>query len=483
MPYRDLHEFIGVLEKNGDLKRISAPVDRILEISEIADRTVKKEGPALLFENVKGYNFPVLINMFGSNKRILKAFEVENLDDVAKRIEEIIDPEIPTNFFEKIKSLSKLKKLADYMPKIVKNAKCKEVIVDKPPLLDILPVLKTWPEDGGPFITLPLVFTKDPEKGSTNVGMYRMQVYDDTACGMHWHIHKDGARHFRKYKELGKKIPVSVVIGSDPSVIYSATAPLPPDIEEMMFAGFLRAEAVELVKSETNDIYVPANAEFVIEGYIDPNEDLRVEGPFGDHTGYYSLEDFYPVFHVTLITHRKDAVYPATIVGKPPMEDCYIGKATERFFLPAIKKIFPEIVDMNLPFEGIFHDLAFVSIKKSYPGHAKKIMHGIWGLGLMMFTKIIVILDEDVNVQDRSEVIWRICNNIDPKRDITFVEGPIDVLEHASDIPNYGSKMGIDATKKWASEGYKRKWPNDITMSEEIKKLVDAKWKEYGIDA
>jgi 4-hydroxy-3-polyprenylbenzoate decarboxylase len=481
MPYKDLHEFVRILEKNNDLHRVAAPVDRVLEIAEIADRMVKKEGPALLFENIKGYNFPVLINMFGSNKRILQAFEVDSLDDVAKRIEEIIDPEIPTNFFEKIKSLSKLKKLADYMPKIVKNAKCKEVIIGKPPLLDILPVLKTWPEDGGPFITLPLVFTKDPEKGSTNVGMYRMQVYDDTSCGMHWHVHKDGARHFRKYKESGKKIPVSVVIGSDPAVIYSATAPLPPDIEEMMFAGFLRGDAVELVKCETNDIYVPANSEFVLEGYIDPAEDFRLEGPFGDHTGYYSLEDFYPVFHVTLITHRKDAIYPATIVGKPPMEDCYIGKATERFFLPAIKKIFPEIIDMNLPFEGIFHDLAFISIKKSYPGHAKKIMHGIWGLGLMMFTKIIVILDEDVNVQDRSEVIWRICNNIDPKRDITFVDGPIDVLEHASDIPNYGSKMGIDATKKWTSEGYKRKWPNDIVMSDDIKKLVDERWKEYGL--
>lgn len=482
MPYKDLHDFIRTLESANDLRRIKAQVDRILEIPEIADRMVKKEGPALLFENVKDSKFPVLINMFGSNSRILKAFEVNSLDDVADRMAEIIDPEIPSNFIEKIKSLSKLKKLADYMPKVVKHGKCKEVIVSKPPLLDILPVLKTWPEDGGPFITLPLVFTKDPENGSTNVGMYRMQVYDDSTCGMHWHIHKDGARHFRKYKKLGKKIPVSVAIGSDPAVIYSSTAPLPPDIEEMMFAGFLRGDAVELVKSETNDILVPANSEFVIEGYIDPEEDMKIEGPFGDHTGYYSLEDYYPVFHVTLITHRSDAVYPATIVGKPPMEDCYIGKATERFFLPAIKKIFPEIVDMNLPFEGIFHDLAFVSIKKSYPGHAKKIMHGIWGLGLMMFTKIIVVLDEDVDVQDRSEVIWRICNNIDPKRDITFVDGPIDVLEHASDIPNYGSKMGIDATKKWASEGYKRKWPNDIVMSPEIKKLVDARWKEYGLD-
>ncbi len=482
MPYKDLHDFIRFLEKKGDLRRIKAPVDRILEIAEIADRSVKKEGPALLFENVRGFNFPVLINMFGSGSRILDAFEVENLDDVAKRVSEIMEPEIPSNFFEKIKSLSKLKKIADYMPRTVKNGKCKEVIMDKPPLLDILPVLKTWPEDGGPFITLPLVITKDPESGSTNIGMYRMQVFDDSSCGMHWHVHKDGARHYRKYKELKKKMPVSVVIGADPATLYSATAPLPPDIDELMFAGFLRKEAVDIVKCETNDIYVPAAADFVLEGYIDPEEDLRLEGPFGDHTGYYSLEDFYPVFHVTHITHRKDAVYPATIVGKPPMEDCYIGKATERFFLPALKKIFPEIVDINLPFEGIFHDLAFISIKKSYPGHAKKIMHGIWGMGLMMFTKIIVILDSDVNVQDKSEVIWRICNNIDPKRDISFVEGPIDVLEHASDIPNYGSKMGIDATKKWASEGFKRKRPNDIIMPDEIKRLVDEKWKEYGID-
>ncbi len=480
MPYKDLHDFMRFLEKNNELKRINVSVDSNLEITEITDRVVKNGGPALLFEKVKGYGFPLLINLFGSEKRVTAAFEVKKLDDVAKRISEIIEPEIPVNFFEKIKSLSKLKKLSDYMPKIVKKGKCKEVIVDKPPLLDILPVLKTWPEDGGPFITLPLVFTKDPENGSVNAGMYRMQVYNDTSCGMHWHIHKDGARHFRKYKELGKKMPVSVVIGSDPSVIYSATAPLPPDIEEMVFAGFLRQDAVELVKSETNDIYIPANAEFVLEGYIDPSQDFRLEGPFGDHTGYYSLEDFYPVFHVTLITHKINAVYSATVVGRPPMEDCFIGKATERFFLPAVKKIFPEIIDINLPFEGIFHDLAFISIKKSYPGHAKKIMHGIWGLGLMMFTKIIIILDEDVNVQDKSEVIWRVCNNIDPKRDVTFVDGPIDVLEHASDIPNYGSKMGIDATKKWTSEGYKRRWPNDIIMSSDIKKLVDARWKEYG---
>ena len=372
MAYKDLHDFVNFLSQNNDLKEIDVQVDRILEIPEIADRIVKQEGPALLFKNVKGFKFPVLINIFGSHKRILQAFKVERLDDVGKRVSEIIDPEIPTNFFEKIKSLSKLKKLADYMPKIVKTGKCKDVIIKTPPFLDLLPILKTWPEDGGPFITLPLIFTKDPESNAVNVGMYRMQVYDDTTCGMHWHIHKDGARHFRKYKELGKKIPVSVVLGSDPAVIYSATAPLPPDIEEMMFAGFLREEAVELVKCETNDLYVPANAEFVIEGYIDPEEDLKIEGPFGDHTGYYSLEDYYPVFHVTLISHRKDAIYPATIVGKPPMEDCYIGKATERFFLPAIKKIFPEIVDMNLPFEGIFHDLAFISIKKAIPGMQKK---------------------------------------------------------------------------------------------------------------
>ena len=479
MAYKDLRDFINLLEKKDLLKRVSAETDPVLEIAEINDRIVKDDGPALLFERPANSNFPVLVNAFGSFERMRLALEVDNLDDIGSRILEFLEPDIPTNLIEKLKALPKLKKPADFVPKTVKTGPCKEVIHRDNPSLDIFPILKTWPGDGGKFITLPMVFTKDPETGVRNCGMYRMHVYDATTTGMHWHMHKDGARHYRKAEQNGRRLEVAVAIGSDPAVMYSSTAPLPEDIDEMLFAGFLRNASVALVKCETVDLEVPANSEIVLEGYCEP-EERRTEGPFGDHTGYYSLADEYPVFHITCITHRKDAIYPATIVGKPPMEDCYIGKATERIFLPLLKKQLPEIVDMNLPLEGVFHNLAVISIDKRYPGHARKIMYALWGMGQMSFTKAMVIVDKWVDVQDLSEVVWRIGNNVDPKRDTVIVEGPLDVLEHASDIPAYGGKIGIDATKKLPSEGFTREWPDEISMSEDIKQRVTDRWQEYG---
>jgi 4-hydroxy-3-polyprenylbenzoate decarboxylase len=481
MAYKDLREFLQLLENKGLLKRIKTEADPVLEIAEINDRVVKSGGPALLFENPKGSKFPALVNAFGSYERMRLALGVEDLDEIGGRILEFLEPEIPTNFIEKLKALPKLKKLSDFFPRVVKSGPCKEVIVKDTPSLDIFPILKTWPEDGGRFITLPMVFTKDPDTGSRNCGMYRMHVYDAKTTGMHWHMHKDGARHYRNAEQKGQKLEIAVAIGADPAVMYSATAPLPEGIDETLFAGFLRNSTVELVQCETVDLEVPANAEIVLEGYCNPGE-RRIEGPFGDHTGYYSLSDEYPVFHLTCITHRRDAIYPATIVGKPPMEDCYIGKATERIFLPLLRKQLPEVVDMNLPLEGVFHNLAVISIDKRYPGHARKVMYALWGMGQMSFTKAMVIVDKWVNVQDLSEVVWRIGNNVDPKRDTVIVEGPLDVLEHASDIPAYGGKIGIDATKKWSSEGFTRDWPDEIVMSEEIKKRVTERWKEFGFE-
>lgn len=479
MAYKDLRNFIEILKKKGLLKRITAEVDPVLEIAEINDRVVKTGGSALFFEKPKNSKFPCVVNLFGSYERMKLALEVDSLDEIGLRMLEFLEPDIPTNLIEKLKTLPKLKRLADFLPKYVNSGPCKEVIFRENLSLNVFPILKTWPDDGGRFITLPMVFTKDPETGSRNCGMYRMHVYDERTTGMHWHMHKDGAKHYRNAEKLGKRLEVAVAIGSDPAVMYSATAPLPEGVDEMLFAGFLRKSSVELVKCETIDLEVPANSEIVLEGYCEPNE-RRIEGPFGDHTGYYSLKDEFPMFHITCITHRKDALYPATIVGKPPMEDCYIAKTTERIFLPLIKKQIPEIVDINLPVEGVFHNIAIVSVDKRYPGHARRVMYALWGMGQMSFTKMIVVVDRWVDVQNPGEVIWRIGNNVDPKRDIVIVEGPLDVLEHASDIPSYGGKMGIDATKKWKSEGFLREWPDEIVMSEDIKSLVDKRWKEYG---
>ncbi len=479
MAYKDLRKFIEVLKKKGLLKLITAEVDPVLEIAEINDRVVKTGGSALFFEKPKNSKFPCVVNLFGSYERMKLALEVDSLDEIGLRMLEFLEPEIPTNLIDKLKALPKLKRLADFLPKYVNSGPCKEVIFKDNVSLNVFPILKTWPDDGGRFITLPMVFTKDPETGSRNCGMYRMHVYDERTTGMHWHMHKDGAKHYRNAEKLGKRLEVAVAIGSDPAVMYSATAPLPEGVDEMLFAGFLRKSSVELVKCETIDLEVPANSEIVLEGYCEPNE-RRIEGPFGDHTGYYSLKDEFPMFHITCITHRKDALYTATIVGKPPMEDCYIAKTTERIFLPLIKKQIPEIVDINLPVEGVFHNIAIVSIDKRYPGHARRVMYALWGMGQMSFTKMIVVVDRWVDVQNPGEVTWRIGNNVDPKRDIVIVEGPLDVLEHASDIPSYGGKMGIDATKKWKSEGFLREWPDEIVMSEDIKRLVDKRWKEYG---
>jgi len=468
------------LEKRGLLKRIKVEVDANLEITEISDRVVKSGGPALLFENVKGYQIPVVTNLFGTLERMKLALNVDNLDQVGEALLEILQPPDLSSLIDKLKALPRLAQLSSFLPKTVKSGPCKEVIIKDNPSLAMLPVLKCWPEDGGPFITLPLVFTKDPETGRRNVGMYRMQVYDERTTGMHWHIHKDGAEHFNKCKSRGNRMPVAVALGADPAVIFSAAAPLPAGIDEMIFAGFLRKEPVELVRCETVDVDVPAKAEIILEGYVDPWE-TRLEGPFGDHTGYYSLADYYPVFHLTCITHRKNPVYPATIVGRPPMEDAFIGKAVERIFLPLIRLQLPEVKDMNMPPEGVFHNCVIVSIKKRYTGQAKKVMSALWGMGLMMLAKLIIVVDEDVNVQNISEVMWRVFNNIDAGRDVMMVEGPVDALDHSSPLPHLGTKMGIDATRKWPSEGHLREWPRDIIMSEDVKKEVDRKWEKYGI--
>ena len=482
MSFKDLRAYMAELENKGLLKRIDIEVDAELEITEISDRVVKNGGPALLFENVKGYGMPVATNLFGTLERMKLALGVDDLDQIGAEVLNIIQPpEMPATFIDKMKALPKLAVLSSYIPKMVKGGPCKEVIMkDRPSLADI-PVLKCWPEDGGPFITLPLVFTKDPETGRRNVGMYRMQVYDECTTGMHWHIHKDAAGHYARERKDGTgRMPVAVALGADPAVIFSATAPLPAGIDEMLFAGFLRKEPVELVKCETVDLEVPAQAEIVLEGYVDRGE-TRLEGPFGDHTGYYSLADQYPVFHLTCVTRRKNPVYPATIVGRPPMEDAFIGKATERIFLPLMKMQLPEVIDMNMPPEGVFHNCVIVSIRKRYPGQAKKVMSALWGMGLMMLAKLIIVVDEEVDVQDVSEVMWRVFNNIDARRDVMLAEGPLDALDHSSPLPHYGAKMGIDATRKWPSEGHRRQWPGDIIMSGEVKRLVDGKWDKYGI--
>ena len=482
MAYQDLRSYLSELEKRNLLKRIKTEVDPVFEITEISDRVVKSGGPTLLFENVRGYKIPVVTNLFGTLERMRLALEVADLDQIGAEINSFIQPpDLPSGFLDKLKMLPKLTQLASFIPKQVSGGPCKELINKDNPSLSGLPVLKCWPEDGGPFITLPLVFTKDHRNSRRNVGMYRMQVYDERTAGMHWHIHKDAAEHFHRQKAAGGAgyMPVAVALGADPAVIYAATAPLPPGIDEMLFAGFLRKEPVQMVKCETVDLEVPAQAEIILEGYVDPAE-TRLEGPFGDHTGYYSLADHYPVFHLTCITTRKDPIYPATIVGRPPMEDAFMGKATERIFLPLLRLMLPEIVDMNMPPEGVFHNCVIVSIEKRYPGHAKKVMSALWGFGLMMLSKLIIVVDAQVDVQNLSEVMWRVFNNIDAKRDVLLTDGPLDALDHASPLPHLGAKMGIDATAKWPQEGHLRQWPGDVVMSRTIKDLVESRWNEYG---
>lgn len=486
MAFYDLREFINALESRGMLKRIKTPVDCNLEITEITDRVSKMEGKknvALLFENVKGYDMPVLMNAFGSMERLALAFGVNDIEEIPNELREILRlPYISLqNKMDLIHIIPTAKRAINF-PKYVKKAPCQEVVITDNPTLNKFPILKCWPQDGGPFITLPLVFTRNPKTGKRNVGMYRLQKYDGQTTGMHWHLHKDGASNYRAYQEMGKdKIEVAVAIGTDPVITYAATAPLPRDIDEMVFAGFLRKKSVEMVKCKTVDVEVPACSEIVLEGYVNIGETRR-EGPFGDHTGYYSLADDYPVFHITCITHRKNPIYSATIVGKPPMEDCFLAKATERIFLPLLQQTLPEIRDINFPLEGVFHDCVMVSIKKTYPQQAKKVMHAIWGMGQMMFTKMIIVVDEHVDVQKEKEVWWRVFNNIDAKHDIVMVEGPLDALDHSSPMAKWGTKIGIDATKTWPEEGHTREWPDEINMSDDIKKLVDAKWQELGLE-
>lgn len=480
MAYKDIREFIEVLEKKGLLKRIKTEVSAELEITEILDRVVKKNGPALLFENVKGSRIPVFANAFGTMERMCLALEVNSLDEIGARIQKLLEFEAPKSIWEGIKMLPMVAELSSFPPKHVNSGPCKEVILREGFSLDAFPILKCWQGDGGRFITLPLVFTKNQNTGRQNVGMYRMQVYDGKTTGMHWHIHKHGARDYADAKNDGK-IEVAVAIGADPAIVYSATAPLPDNIDEMMFAGFLRKKNVELVKCETVDIFVPAHAEIILEGYVDSKE-RRTEGPFGDHTGYYSLADEFPVFHLTCITHRKNPIYNATVVGIPPMEDAYLGKATERIFLPLMKAQLPEIVDINLPVEAVFHNLCVVSIKKRYPGHAKKIMFALWGMGQMMFAKTIIVLDDDVNVHDLREVLWATTTRFDPAKDVTIIDrAPTDTLDHASPLSNLGSKMGIDATRKGADEGFNREWPEALKMDDVVKKKIDGIWSELGL--
>ncbi len=477
MPYEDLREFIERLEEENELARIRHEVSPILEMTEIADRAVKGGGKALLFENPKGYDIPVLMNAFGTERRMKMALEVERFEEIGERLVEIAKTKVES-IMDGLRGLGKVKDLVSFVPKKVRSGACKEVVMDEPDL-NKFPILKCWPKDGGRFITLPVVITKDPETGELNAGMYRMQVFDSKTTGMHWQIHKHGALHVRKLKEMGKdRLEVAVAIGVDPAVLYASTAPLPENVSEFAFAGFIRRERVKMVECETVDLLVPANAEIVLEGYVKVDE-LRTEGPFGDHTGYYTPPEPYPVFHITCITHRENPIYHATVVGKPPMEDAWLGKATERIFLPLIRMIHPEIVDMNLPVEGCFHNLAIVSIKKRYPGHAKKVMFSLWGTGMLSLTKIVIVVDDDVNVHDMREVIWAVTTRFDPARDVVIIpDSPIDALDHSTYRPNLGGKLGIDATKKWKEEGYEREWPEVVEMSEDVKAKVDSIWEE-----
>jgi 4-hydroxy-3-polyprenylbenzoate decarboxylase len=488
MAYNDLSDYINKLEKAGELVRIKTPVSRDLEITEITDRVSKMaaaKNKALLFENVQGHDMPVLINAFGNEKRMSMALGVENLEELKENLAQLIDMKLPEGMGAAMGRATEVfgaLRAVGLKPNRVRKGACQEVVHIEDASLNDLPVLQCWPDDGGRYITLMQVITRDPETNQRNVGMYRVQVYDDKTAAMHWQRHKGGAEHERVAKEMEKPIiPAAIVLGGDPAQIWCASAPLPPGIDEYLLAGWLRGKPVNFVECVTQPLEVPADAEIVIEGYVDPN-DQRMEGPFGDHTGFYTPADNFPTFHVTAITHRENAIYPTTIVGKPPMEDYWMGKATERLFLPLMKIFQGEIVDVNMPAEGVFHNLIIVSIKKRFPGHPFKVCYGLWGLGLMMLTKAIVIVDADVDVHNLSEVAWRVLGNVDWKRDVVVVDGPVDQLDHSAVRDSFGGKIGIDATEKGPQDGHQRGWPQEITMSEEIRKLVDEKWKSYGVD-
>jgi 4-hydroxy-3-polyprenylbenzoate decarboxylase len=481
--FADLRELIADLDKRGQLRRVTAPVSRDLEIAEITDRVSKgpaEKNLALLFENVQGFTTPVLINAFGSSERMAAALGVERLDELSARVAKLLDLRMPGSFFDKLRKLGDLFDVAKAGPKRVRSAACQEVVETDRPSLATMPIIRCWPGDAGRYITLPMVFTRDPVSGARNVGMYRLQVFDDQTLGMHWQIHKGSAEHHRVAEEQKKPMEVAVALGGDPCSIYAGSAPLPPGIDEIVFSGWLRGSGVPMVSCKTVDLEVPAEAEIVLEGWVDPAE-RRLEGPFGDHTGYYSLARDYPVFHLKAITRRKSPIYPTTIVGRPPQEDYWLGKATERIFLPIIRLLLPEVVDMNMPAEGVFHNLVIVSIKKRYPGHARKVMYALWGLGLMMLAKTIVVVSEHVDVQNLSEVAWRATGNIDPKRDVVLLEGPVDDLDHAAIRHRFGGKLGIDATEKNEMDDIVQAWPEEIVMSDDVRSLVSRRWIEYGL--
>ena len=495
MAYASFSQFLEALDQAGELLRISTPVETDLVIAEWADREMKSPGggKALLFEQPliegKVSKFPVATNTMGSEKRMALALGIGSIADIAQEIQLILKAKPPTDLREGWSLLKQGINLLHARPKHVKSAACQEIAhrfddsqlstLNSQLSLHDLPILKCWPKDGGRFITLPNVHTRDPETGARNLGMYRMQIYDRLTTGMHWQVHKVGARHGKLYYERNERMPVAVTIGGDPAYTFAATAPLPDGLDEILFAGFLRKKSVELVKCLTNDLEVPADVDFVLEGYVQPGE-TRPEGPFGDHTGYYTAVEDYPVFHLTAITHRREAVYPTTIVGVPPMEDFYLGSASVRIFLPVFKMNFPEIVDMALPAEGVFHNLVFVSIRKQYPYQAFKVMHGLWGMGQMMFSKYIVVVDEDCDVQNTSEVLFHLCANTDPQRDSTIITNPSDSLDHAPSVQNVGSHMGLDATRKLSGEGYHRGWPELVRMDAATRKTVDALQKQAG---
>jgi 4-hydroxy-3-polyprenylbenzoate decarboxylase len=475
----DLREWIRLLEQEGELVRVAAEVDPDLEITEIVDRTVRAGGPALLFENPKGARHPLLINQFGTERRMCLAFGVSHLDEVAAKLEDVLEMQPPQGLAEKLRGLKKLKSIADSRAKSVSKGACQEVVLTGDDIdLDLLPIQRCWPGDPAPFVTLPAVITRDPRTGTRNVGMYRMQKIDRRSTYMHWQIHKDGRAD---YLATDGRIPVAVALGLDPVTAYSASAPLPKHLDELMLAGFLKGEPVEVVRGKTVDLEVPASAEIVLEGFIEKDE-VGLEGPFGDHTGFYTPPEPFPVFRLTAITMRRDAIYPSIVVGKPPQEDAWLGKATERIFLPAVRMTVPEIVDYDLPVSGAFHNCVIVSIRKAFPGHAHKVMHAIWGLGMLSLSKSVVVVDEHVDVHDYAQVFFYVGANVDPKRDVVIAEGPLDHLDHAPTLQFFGGKLGIDATAKGPLEGA-REWPEEIEMSPEVKALVDARWAEYGIPA
>jgi 4-hydroxy-3-polyprenylbenzoate decarboxylase len=539
MAYTDLQTFIRDLDARGQLLRVQAQVDPILEISAITDRMSKlpaagsapppdtdpvhgcRGGHSLLFENVKGSSIPVAINLFGSYERMRLALGVANFEELADRVQQLVKPEMPTTLLEKMKKLPQLAKIAGFAPKSVKRGICQEVVHTDDASLLALPIIQCWPHDGEPgyggkppldcqlpisncqldgtglsignrqsaignsfgtgrYITLAGIYTVDPETGDRNVGMYRVQVYDEKLAAMHWHMHHDGARHFRKYKKRGEKMPLAIVLGGEPVLTYAASCPLPPDVSELLFAGFLNNGGIELTPCKTIPLEVPANAEIVIEGWVD-HEQTLVEGPFGDHTGFYSLADHYPAFHVTAITHRRDPIYSTTIVGSPPQEDYYLGKATERIFLPLLRMLIPDIIDYHMPMFGAFHNCVFVKIRKEYPMQARKVMSSIWGAGQMMFSKMIVVVDDHVNVHDEQDVLFHMGANVDWRRDTVIVDGPCDILDHSTPYYGTGGKIGIDATRKIPGEGIVRDWPDELTMTDAIKQLVEQRWKEYGL--